>query len=418
MKHALLIAYHYPPARGSSGLQRALKLSKYLGESGWHCDVLTVAPRAHPHTAPDLLGEIPANVPVTRAFALDCARHLSIAGRYPSWLARPDRWGSWLFGAVPAGRSIIRRRDTRLIWSTFPIATAHKIGAALARATNVPWVADFRDSMTEDNYPADPRTRAIYRTIESRAVHGAARCVFTTPGAQRMYAERYPDVDPARFTVIENGFDEEDFARLAPPVRHAANGRMRLLHSGLLYPSERDPRAFFGALADLKRAGVIDAARMEVILRGTGHDTEIAPLIAAHGVGDLVTLAPPLGYADALTEMLGADMLLLFQAANCNHQIPAKLYEYLRSRRPILALTDANGDTAATLRNAGVETIVALDDRAAITEKLGDCIERRARGALAGVAAEVAARYTRRAQVADMAAMFDRVIAELGRSAQ
>ena len=54
----------------------------------------------------------------------------------------------------------------------------------------------------------------------------------------------------------------------------------------------------------------------------------------------------------ALAEQLAADGLLLFQAANCNHQIPAKLYEYLRAGRPILALTDAAGNTAATLRGA------------------------------------------------------------------
>ncbi len=411
MKHALLIAYHYPPARGSSGLQRALKLSRYLGECGWDCDVLTVAPRAHPQTSPDQLGEIPADVPVTRAFALDCARHLSIGGRYPGWLARPDRWGSWWLGAVPAGMSILRRRDTRLIWSTFPIATAHVIGATLARRSGLPWVADFRDSMTEDNYPPDARTRAVYRSIEARAVDRAARCVFTTPGALAMYAARYPHVDASRFRVIENGFDEEDFARIFPAPRPAGSAtRIKLLHSGLLYPIERDPRAFFGAISDLKRAGTIDAARMEVVLRGTGHDAEIAALISEYAVGDIVALAPPLGYSDALREMLAADLLLLFQAANCNHQIPAKLYEYLRTRRPIFALTDAAGDTAATLRNAGVDTIAPLDDRARIAGLLTAALERRARSALHGVAPEVAARFTRRAQVAATAAMFDEIV--------
>lgn len=412
MKHALLIAYHYPPARGSSGLQRTLKLSKYLKDSGWACDVLTIATRAHPLTSPDLLGEIPADVPVTRAFGLDAQRHLSIAGRYPSFLAKPDRWGTWKLGAVPAAKSIIKRRGTKLIWSTFPIATAHAIGAAVAKNSGLPWVADFRDSMTEDNYPPDPRTRATYREIEERAVRNAARSVFTTPGARRMYLDRYPDIAPSRFEVIENGFDEEDFARLQPAAATGSR-RLKLLHSGLLYPSERDPRAFFGALADLKRAGTIDASNIEVVLRGSGHDADIAPMIAEHGVGDLVTLASPLGYAEALSEMLAADILLLFQAANCNHQIPAKLYEYLRSRRPVLALTDAAGDTAATLRNAGVDTIVALDDRQAIATMLTECLERRARNSLAGVASEIAARYTRRAQVESMAFMFDRVLSEL-----
>ena len=56
-----------------------------------------------------------------------------------------------------------------------------------------------------------------------------------------------------------------------------------------------------------------------------------------------------------------ADGLLLLQAANCNEQIPAKLYEYMRAGRPILALTDPNGDSATTVRQAGLDTIARLD---------------------------------------------------------
>ena len=58
--------------------------------------------------------------------------------------------------------------------------------------------------------------------------------------------------------------------------------------------------------------------------------------------------------------MQGADGLLLLQAANCNAQIPAKLYEYLRCRRPVLALTDLAGDSAAKLRHCGIDTIGQL----------------------------------------------------------
>ncbi|MEG0883603.1 MAG: glycosyltransferase, partial [Janthinobacterium sp.] len=74
----------------------------------------------------------------------------------------------------------------------------------------------------------------------------------------------------------------------------------------------------------------------------------------------LVTLAPLQPHGAALQEMLAADGLLLLQAANCNAQIPAKLYEYLRCRRPILALTDLAGDSAAKLRQCGIDTIGQL----------------------------------------------------------
>jgi hypothetical protein len=67
-----------------------------------------------------------------------------------------------------------------------------------------------------------------------------------------------------------------------------------------------------------------------------------------------------------LEEMLRADGLLILQAANCNEQIPAKLYEYFRAGRPILGLTSHIGDTAALLRSAGINDIAPLDSAAEI----------------------------------------------------
>src|SRR5436853_2163344 len=66
--------------------------------------------------------------------------------------------------------------------------------------------------------------------------------------------------------------------------------------------------------------------------------------------------------------MLSADGLLLFQGSSCNMQIPAKLYECLRAGRPIFAMTDPAGDTAAVLRSEGTEFIVPLDRKEDIAE--------------------------------------------------
>src|ERR1041384_1514447 len=82
MNGVLMVAYHFPPFAASSGIQRTLGF----------------------------------------------ARHLSLKGRYPALLARPDRWISWWFGAVPKGLAMIRKYRPHVLWSTYPIATAHAIG--------------------------------------------------------------------------------------------------------------------------------------------------------------------------------------------------------------------------------------------------------------------------------------------------
>jgi glycosyltransferase involved in cell wall biosynthesis len=372
VKRVLMVAYHYPPFLGSSGIQRTLKFSQYLPQYDWEPVVLTVHPRAYANTTDDQIGEISDQVTVHRAFALDTSRHLSIMGRHLRMLALPDRWVSWWFGAVPAGLRLIRKYRPDVIWSTYPIATAHLIGLTLHRLTEIPWVADLRDPMTDEDYPSNRLTKRVYEWIERATITHCTKAICTTPGTVRLYQGRFPHIPTSRFGLIENGYDEENFAQ-APGGRHGGDMSDRpfvLVHSGVIYPSERDPTHLFQALATLSEQGRISAQNFKLILRAAGHDEYLTKLINEHRIGPLVCLAPPIPYRDALCEMLSVDGLLVLQASNCNNQIPAKIYEYLRAQRPILALTDPQGDTAAALKNAGISTIARLDSKKEIMDSL------------------------------------------------
>ena len=277
----------------------------------------------------------------------------------------------------------------------------------------MPWIADFRDSMTEDHYPRDPYVRKIYRRIERRAVKQATRIVFTAPGTLRMYAQRYGERPSNGWSLIENGYDEENFANLGDrPIVRINDRPVKLIHSGILYPSERDPTHFFSALSELKREGLISAESVKVVLRATGHDQIHAPVIKRFDIEDIVTLAPSIGYEQALAEMLASDGLLLFQATNCNHQIPAKLFEYMRAQRPILALTDPTGDTAQIVRESGLDTIARLDSSAEIKQQFIDFLIRVRAGTAPVSIADTVRRYSRRSQTARLAALFNEVVDE------
>ncbi|MES2116715.1 MAG: glycosyltransferase [Pseudomonadota bacterium] len=411
VKRVLMIAFHYPPMQGSSGIQRALKFSQYLPQSGWQPLVLSAHPRAYPDTSADQVAEVPAGLAVCRSAAWDAARHFAVRGRYPSLLAQPDRWISWWLSAVPAGLRLIRQHRPDVIWSSYPIATAHLVALTLQRLSGLPWIADQRDPLTEPGFPLDGRTRRIHQWLERQAAQRSAAIVCTTAGAMRACQDRHPQLTDERLRLIENGYDEDNFRDAAAAATPgAARGRVfRLLHSGLIYPSERDPRFLFAALQTLQAGGDIGPDNFRLVLRAHGHDDFLRPLIDRYGVGALVELAPPLPYQAALAEMLAADGLLLLQAANCNHQIPAKLYEYLRARRPILALTDPSGDTAATLRRAGIDTIGMLDSEPDIVSALLRFLRLARQGAapLAGQAA--IARHSRAARTQELAALLDEV---------
>jgi glycosyltransferase involved in cell wall biosynthesis len=380
MKRLLMIAFHFPPMTGSSGIQRTLRFARYLPQFGWEPLILSASPRAYERRGDDQIEE-PAVV--QRAFALDAARHLAVRGRYPAWIARPDRWISWWIGAVPAGLTMIRRYRPQAIWSTFPIATAHKIGHTLHRLSGLPWIADFRDPMAQDGYPADPKTWKSFKRIEERALRQAAFSVFVTSGAARAYRTRYPDLPCERITVIENGYDEEVFERVSnrggvagPASAHT----ITLVHSGIVYPVERDPTQLFQALRTMLDAGRLTPGRLRLRLRASTYESLLGRLIGTYRLSDIVELAPPIPYEDALKEMLSASGLLVLQARNCNDQIPAKVYEYLRCRRPILALTDPSGETAALLRRAGMRSIAPLESAIEIARVLDRFLSQLERG--------------------------------------
>lgn len=411
-RRVLLIAFHYPPFKGSSGIQRTLKFSTYLREYGWEPMVLTVSPRAYEQVSDDQAAEIPQGLIVERAFGLDTSRHFAIGNRYPGWLAQPDRWISWLPGATLRGYRMIRRYRPSAILSTYPIATAHFIGLCLQRLSGIPWVADFRDSMTEPGYPRDALTWRIHRRLEGAIVRHCASAVFTTDGTRQMYAERYPDKLASCWSVIENGFDEENFrdaeSRLdATPLGQP--GQLTLLHSGILYPEERDPRPFFEALRVLRDAGDISPERLQVILRATANDHRYRPLLIEAGIADIVKLAPTVDYQLALQEMLRADGLLLFQGSVCNHQIPAKLYEYLRAGRPIFALTDPTGNTADVLRSAKATHIANISDATEIAASLRQFLRTVRDGTTKGTLREIADMHSRRARTQELAALLGKL---------
>jgi hypothetical protein len=92
--------------------------------------------------------------------------------------------------------------------------------------------------------------------------------------------------------------------------------------------------------------------------------------------------------------------------------VPAKLYEYLRAKRPIFALVDAEGDTAATLREAGTGTIVPLELSEKIADELISFLES-VRAGTAPVASDpVVRKYARESRAVDLAKLLDTVVAE------
>lgn len=347
-----MIAYHFPPIQGSSGIHRTVQFARHLPKFGWEPLIVSVHPRAYPAIGDDWKGGLSEKVVVKRAFALDSARHLSFKRRYLEITAIPDRWIGWYPGGVMESLKLVRRYKPQVVWSTFPVATAHLIGLTVHRFTGLPWIADFRDPMVQEVTNTSPLTRRVFQNLEKKVIKHAACCVMVTMSAMDDYANRHPGKCDGIWQLIENGYDESLFEHHG--VSHVYEGQkcrkrpVTMVHSGILYAEGRNPKPFLTALKSFVHNSTADD--IEVSFRGCGDEIEVQKWISDFGLDNIVKVRPPISYSAAIKEMVRADALIVFQGAIFQKQIPAKVYEYIRAGKPILAMTDQKGETARFLR--------------------------------------------------------------------
>lgn len=414
MKSALLISFPFPPIQGSSGYQRILAFSRYLADFGWKCTVLTVHPRVYLDTSKDNLALIPSRVRVMRPFALDSMRDLSFRGKYLGIFGIPDRWQSWIItGLITGIYSIVRHRH-KVILSTYPIASAHCIAWLLHCLTGIPWIADFRDPMAQNTWPETERERRIYAWIERRIFRNAFAVIMTTEATKRFYQDKYPQYSCKFFNVIPNGYDESSFKGLDVKSlsRNQATIKRKivLLHSGSLSRRDRDPTNLFIAIRALVDKGMLPNDGLIVKLRASGSNSDINDLIEEYKLAGIVTLEESVSYPEAIREMCSVDGLLLLQGETCNRQIPAKLYEYLYTRKPIFAMTHPDGDTEGLLRQIGYATIVNIDDSDSVRSGLHRYLNRIHADNLSLIPDDVVEKYSRRYGTKILAELFDNAI--------
>jgi glycosyltransferase involved in cell wall biosynthesis len=348
---------------------------------------------------------------VERSLALDAARHLSIGGRYPHVLANPDRWSSWILFGTRRGQRLISELRPDAIWATYPIPSALVLGRRLARTAGLPWVADLRDAVVDDDFPSEDWQRDIHRRVEEETVRSATRVVVTTPAAERMYRARYSSEISEKWACIRNGYSEADFARAAAMTSNRASRpdrKITLLHSGLLNVEDRDPRPFLDALGFLK-AGGFDVSQLRVVFRAPGNERWLADQASDRGLQDIVAIAPGIPYLDALREMLDADGLLIFQGPTCDHLIPAKLYEYMRCERPIFAVTTTSGETGQLLHTERAGRIADPASPDLIADSLTHFVAELQTGTAHIASRAASEKYSRHSQARELAALLDSI---------
>lgn len=360
MRHALFVAFHYPPEASSSGVLRTLKYSRYLPDYGFRVSVIAPATSAYVVSDPQLEKQIPAHTRVVRTRYINTRRNLAVRGVYPALLAIPDVWIGWWPWAVRAGKKLFAEDPFDVVYSTSPHATSHLIAGRLAGYAAKPWVVDFRDPWIED--PPEPGTpngliyRNVNRRLERWVVRRSSAIIASTTHLRELLCSRYPELPAGKLHAILNGYDEADFAGLT--IAQGAGGRqLRIVHAGSINAEFRDPRPLFTVLGRLIRSGALGAEDCAIEFVGAGafgDSQEVRAAVAQAGLADVVSFLPRVPYDESLRRLSQADLLLLLQASDDTvGLVPAKLYEYLRAQKPTLALVRTGSVTEVLDRTGG-----------------------------------------------------------------
>ncbi len=341
MKHVLMIAFHYPPEASSSGVLRTLKYSTYLAEYDWQVTVLSIDKNAYTVVDEKLTQQIPDAVQVVRTPYLNSQQHFAIKGHYPSFLAIPDRWMGWQFWAVAQGKKIIPQKQIDLIYSTSPHATAHVIASKLQAWSQLPWVMDFRDPWYEESPELGTPwlVQCFAKYLEKKYIQQAKAVVSSTHDLQQLFIKRYPDLPQDKFISIMNGYDDADFQAL-PDMPWKKKSQLILLHAGSINTEFRDPRPLFKAVKQAIDRHRIGIEQIKVQFLGINQPAKVfQQAVEQLSLETVVEFLPRVAYQQSLEYLLQADVLLLLQFSDDTQSlVPAKLYEYLRAKRPVWAL--------------------------------------------------------------------------------
>jgi glycosyltransferase involved in cell wall biosynthesis len=405
-KKVFMIAFHFPPD-ASIGAQRTFKTAEYLPQYGWDPIILTAKESAYGtvEKSQDISKELLANT--HRTAALDVHRHLTIKGKHLGWMSIIDRWTTWVPGAIWKGLKLIKQQKPDLIWSTAPIPSAHIIAAILSKISGIPWVADYRDPFSYHHTLVSKIKTKILKKIDKVTVKTSTATIFTTPKTTELYRNYFHDESTDKFNTVENGYDEQNWSKLSshklsskPPL---SKDKFSLLYSGVLYPNGRDPTPLFFSIQSLKLSGVIADDNFELIFQGAGDGKNYEELIESLKITNMVKFTPSVPYLDSLACLKEAGALVIIQGQIFNYQVPGKLYEYIKSAKPIIVMTPNDSSTALAALQHPLSAVVNTPDE--ITEKLLECIK----GNFSSPHAIETKQFSRQQKASEMAVVFNRV---------
>jgi glycosyltransferase involved in cell wall biosynthesis len=386
-RRLLILCYFFPPLAGG-GVHRVLSFVRELPKQGWNCTVICAGRGDYWVTDETLEARVPVGTEVIRVeggSALSAWLKLrgSDRGRrsgatfsrlrsLSDWWLMPDSYAGWAKRAASVARRRLKRGDVDCMLSSSPPDSVHLAASSARRGFAVPWVADFRDPWIGLHLRTPPTAwhRGRQEDLEARVLDGADRIL----AASRTHADRIAKSSPARagrVVHLPNGFEPD--AGEAPPAAGDPSPTFELVFTGTLSQMP-EIEVLLEALHELLARRPELRRRVRARFAGP-YDRGYEDRAVALGLIGIVEFSGPQSHATSRTLQRRADLLLLWKPRGMPTMVPGKLYEYLASGRPIVAMLPA-GEEASDLAERGGASRLDPGDRKALAAEIERHVDR------------------------------------------
>ncbi|MGL2967078.1 glycosyltransferase family 4 protein [Flavobacterium sp. XGLA_31] len=381
-KKLLIITYYWPPA-GGPGVQRWLKFVKYLPDFNIQPIVYIPENPTYPIVDTGLVSEVSDQAIILKNkivepygfasfFSKKKTKKIS-SGIIPNqkkqsflektllWIRGnifiPDARFLWVKPSVKYLKKYIEENHIDTIVTSGPPHSLHLIGLQLKKDLDITWLADFRDPWTTIGYHKALKLSSYaekkHKALEKEVLNSADTIIVTSKTTKAEFSA----LTSKSIEVITNGYDVEKIEK------QPLDEKFTVAHIGS-FLSDRNPRILWKALQELVKENKDFKAAFRLKLIGATSQ-EVLDTITEFRLQDYVDNLGYLSHQEAVAHQRKSQVLLLIEidSEDTKSIIPGKLFEYMVSERPIVAIGPEGSDFAEIITTTNTGVFFTYDEK-------------------------------------------------------